>query len=95
MLFRSGLISAYELSGEKFLILITKAKEVADKLAFAWIDGNAMPYNSLNFTTNSPVIQTVRPPFTRSPHRCLFVASLFPCRTTSPKLAPSRSSGLR
>ncbi|KAJ6480917.1 glycoside hydrolase family 47 protein [Mycena sanguinolenta] len=53
-----GLISAYELSGEKLPILITKAKEVADKLAFAWIDGNAMPYNSLDFTTNSPVIQT-------------------------------------
>ncbi|KAJ6468780.1 seven-hairpin glycosidase [Mycena sanguinolenta] len=53
-----GLISAYELSGEKFPILITKAKEVADKLAFAWIDGNAIPYNTMDFTTNSPVIQT-------------------------------------
>jgi mannosyl-oligosaccharide alpha-1,2-mannosidase len=32
-----GLISAYELSDEKYPILITKAKEVTDKLAFAWV----------------------------------------------------------
>ncbi|KAJ6468815.1 hypothetical protein C8R45DRAFT_837687, partial [Mycena sanguinolenta] len=51
-----GLISAYELSGTKFPMLITKAKEVADKAAFAWIDGNA---NTMDFTTNSPVIQTI------------------------------------
>jgi hypothetical protein len=32
-----GLISAYELSDEKYPILITKAKEVTDKLAYAWV----------------------------------------------------------
>lgn len=31
-----GFLSAYELSGEKYPILIQKAKEVADKMAFAW-----------------------------------------------------------
>lgn len=33
-----GLLSAYELSEEKYPALLAKAKEVADKLAFAWID---------------------------------------------------------
>lgn len=32
-----GFLSAYELSGEKFPILVEKAKEVADKMAFAWV----------------------------------------------------------
>jgi mannosyl-oligosaccharide alpha-1,2-mannosidase len=31
-----GILSAYELSGEKFPILVEKAKQVADKMAFAW-----------------------------------------------------------
>lgn len=35
--FVGGLLSAYELSGEQHPILLTKAKEVADKLAFAWV----------------------------------------------------------
>jgi hypothetical protein len=32
-----GLLSAYELSGEKFPILVEKAKEVADGLINAWV----------------------------------------------------------
>ncbi len=32
-----GLLSAYELSGQKFPVLLQKAKEVADKMAFAWV----------------------------------------------------------
>jgi mannosyl-oligosaccharide alpha-1,2-mannosidase len=32
----AGLISAFELSNEQFPILVSKAKEVADKMAFAW-----------------------------------------------------------
>lgn len=32
-----GILSAYELSGEKYPILVQKAKELGDKLAFAWI----------------------------------------------------------
>ncbi|KAJ7208922.1 glycoside hydrolase, partial [Mycena pura] len=60
-----GLISAYELSDEKYPILITKAKEVTDKLAYAWVgvsQNNTMPYHSLDFTTNTPQIGTVPSP---------------------------------
>lgn len=30
-------LSAYELTGKKFPVLITKAKQVADKLSVAWV----------------------------------------------------------
>ncbi|KAJ7652125.1 glycoside hydrolase family 47 protein [Mycena polygramma] len=53
-----GLVSAYELSGEKFPILIEKAKECADKLAFAFVGDNKIPFNTMDFTTNSPEIGT-------------------------------------
>lgn len=32
-----GLLSSYELSGKKYPALLAKAKEVADKMAFAWV----------------------------------------------------------
>jgi mannosyl-oligosaccharide alpha-1,2-mannosidase len=32
-----GLLSAYELSDNKFPVLVQKAKEVADKMAFVWV----------------------------------------------------------
>ena len=32
-----GLLSAFELSGEQHPALLEKAKEVADKMAFAWV----------------------------------------------------------
>jgi mannosyl-oligosaccharide alpha-1,2-mannosidase len=53
-----GILSAYELSGEKYPILVQKAKELGDKLAFAWIGSNPIPYNTMNFTTNTPVVDT-------------------------------------
>ncbi|KAG6811842.1 hypothetical protein H0H92_005574 [Tricholoma furcatifolium] len=53
-----GLLSAYELSGKQYPILVQKAQEVADKLAFAWDGSVAVPFGSVNFTTNSPVIGT-------------------------------------
>lgn len=34
----AGLLSAYELSEEKYPDLLTKAKEIADKLVYAWVD---------------------------------------------------------
>ena len=37
-----GLLSAYELSGQKYTILRDKAKEVADKMAFAWVGVSPM-----------------------------------------------------
>lgn len=33
----AGLISAYELSGKQYPALINKAKELGDKLAYAWV----------------------------------------------------------
>ncbi|KAJ7643767.1 glycoside hydrolase family 47 protein [Roridomyces roridus] len=53
-----GLVSAYELSGEQYPILITKAKEVTDKLAFAFFGNNTIPFNQMDFTTNKPLNQT-------------------------------------
>lgn len=53
-----GLLSAYELSNQKHSILLDKAKQVADKLTFAWIDGNDLPYGHLNFTSQKPQITT-------------------------------------
>ncbi|KAJ3571801.1 hypothetical protein NP233_g3526 [Leucocoprinus birnbaumii] len=49
-----GLLSAYELSGEKHHVLVTKAREVADKLTHAWVEDNDIPYGYLDFSTDSP-----------------------------------------
>ena len=32
-----GLLSAFQLSGSKHQVLVDKAQEVADKMAFAWV----------------------------------------------------------
>ena len=32
-----GMLSAYELSGHKYPVLVEKAKQLADQLAFAWV----------------------------------------------------------
>ncbi|KAJ7889770.1 seven-hairpin glycosidase [Mycena leptocephala] len=53
-----GLLASYELSGAKYPVLVAKAKEVADKLTFAWVGDNEIPYGFLNFTTNAPQIAT-------------------------------------
>ncbi|KXN84062.1 putative mannosyl-oligosaccharide alpha-1,2-mannosidase 1B [Leucoagaricus sp. SymC.cos] len=53
-----GLLSAYELSGEKFPVLVAKAKEVADKMSFAWVGKNDIPFGHLDFATNRPQIST-------------------------------------
>ncbi|KDQ18619.1 glycoside hydrolase family 47 protein [Botryobasidium botryosum FD-172 SS1] len=53
-----GLLSAYELSNYKDEILLQKAQQLGDKLAFAWSKGNAVPYNTLNFTDNQPRVET-------------------------------------
>ncbi|KAL0567695.1 hypothetical protein V5O48_014298 [Marasmius crinis-equi] len=50
-----GLLSAYELSGKQHPVLVEKAKQVADKMAFAWQKPNQkVPFGTLNFTTNRP-----------------------------------------
>ncbi|KAJ7176363.1 glycoside hydrolase family 47 protein [Mycena crocata] len=51
-----GLLSAYELSGEKYPALLEKAKQVADKMAFGWVERNIVPFNSMDFSTNKPII---------------------------------------
>ena len=33
----ASMLSAFELSGQKFPALVTKSKQVADKMAFAWV----------------------------------------------------------
>ncbi|TDL22866.1 seven-hairpin glycosidase [Rickenella mellea] len=53
-----GLLSAYQLSGSKHQVLVDKAKQVGDKMAFAWVGNNSIPFGELNFTTNTPFIQT-------------------------------------
>ncbi|KAG9126786.1 maturation of Asn-linked oligosaccharides protein [Ceratobasidium sp. 392] len=55
--FLGGLISAYELGGKKDAGLIAKAKQLGDKLAYAWVGANDFPYNNQNFGTNKPVIE--------------------------------------
>ncbi|KAF7343284.1 alpha-1,2-Mannosidase [Mycena venus] len=49
-----GLLSSYELSDQKFPVLVTKAKEVADKMAFAWVGNNDVPFGHIDFSTNTP-----------------------------------------
>ncbi|KAG6896909.1 hypothetical protein C0992_005311 [Termitomyces sp. T32_za158] len=53
-----GLLSAFELSDQKYPVLLEKAKEVADKMAFAWVGKNVIPFGFIDFSTNSPTIAT-------------------------------------
>ncbi len=41
-------LSAYELSGQKHPILVTKAKQVADKMSVAWVGVSALMLNPVN-----------------------------------------------
>ncbi|KAG6910026.1 hypothetical protein DXG01_013750 [Tephrocybe rancida] len=56
--FLGGLLSAYELSDEKYPALLQKAKEIGDKMAYAWVANNSIPFGFLNFTTNEPIKDT-------------------------------------
>ncbi|KAH8101109.1 glycoside hydrolase family 47 protein [Cristinia sonorae] len=56
--FLGGLLSAFELSGEKHPVLVQKAKEVADKMSVAFSLGNTVPYGFVNFNTSTPTIAT-------------------------------------
>ncbi|KAF7316325.1 alpha-1,2-Mannosidase [Mycena indigotica] len=49
-----GLLSAYELSGKKHPELLAKATEVADKMAYAWVGENPIPFGFIDFATNTP-----------------------------------------
>lgn len=52
-----GLLSAYELSGKQHRTLVTKAAQLADKLIFAWVGDNDVPFGQLDFSSNTPVNQ--------------------------------------
>ncbi|KIM65092.1 glycoside hydrolase family 47 protein [Scleroderma citrinum Foug A] len=50
----AGLLSAYELSGRQRQVLVDKAKELTDQMAYAWAGNNAMPYTNVDFETQTP-----------------------------------------
>ncbi|KLO09026.1 glycoside hydrolase family 47 protein [Schizopora paradoxa] len=52
--FVGGFLSAFELSGNQHTILVEKAKELADQLAFAWVGDNDIPFGHLDFSTTPP-----------------------------------------
>ena len=54
-----AMLSAYELSGEKYPALIKQAETLADKLSAAWSKGNVIPYGEVDVNTSTPTIQTV------------------------------------
>ncbi|KAB5593643.1 Mannosyl-oligosaccharide alpha-1,2-mannosidase [Ceratobasidium theobromae] len=56
----AGLISAYELGGKRKedWVLISRARELGDKLVHAWVGLNDFPYNNIDFATNQPVVET-------------------------------------
>lgn len=57
--FVGGLLAAYELSDFQHPGLLAKAKEVADKMAFAWVGDNDVPFGHIAFANNTPQFDTV------------------------------------
>ncbi|KAH8829332.1 glycoside hydrolase family 47 protein [Flagelloscypha sp. PMI_526] len=51
-----GLLSSYELTGKKHKVLLDKAVEIADKLAYGWVNGSDVPYGHLLFTRDAPSV---------------------------------------
>ncbi|KAJ7109482.1 glycoside hydrolase family 47 protein [Mycena epipterygia] len=43
---------------EKYPALLAKAQELGDKLAYAWVGSNDMPFGFLDFSSNTPVQDT-------------------------------------
>ena len=72
-----GLLSAYELSGGKHGFLVDKAKEVTDKMAYAWVQSvsdsvtsvihrtKALNQRTKQFLSDSSILQRTRPLLTR------------------------------
>jgi mannosyl-oligosaccharide alpha-1,2-mannosidase len=59
-----GLLSAYELNGNQPQVLVDKAQQLTDKLALGFA-ASAVPFGFVNFTSNQPVLQTVRTNYCR------------------------------
>jgi len=53
-----GMLSAYELSHGKYPILVEKATQLADQLAFAWVGKNVIPFGHININTSTPNVAT-------------------------------------
>ncbi|KAJ7666254.1 glycoside hydrolase family 47 protein [Mycena polygramma] len=53
-----GLLASYELSNKTYPALLTKATELADKMAFAWVGDRDIPYGFMDFSTNTPQVDT-------------------------------------
>lgn len=53
-----GLLSAYELNGNKPQVLVEKAQQLADKLALGFEGSVAVPFGFVDFSTDQPVIAT-------------------------------------
>lgn len=53
-----GLLSAYELSGEKYPFLVDQAEQLANRLSLAWSEGNAVPFPSIDFNANTVDVET-------------------------------------
>ncbi|KAG9313397.1 glycoside hydrolase family 47 protein [Chiua virens] len=53
-----GFLSAYELSGKQYDVLVQKAEQVAQQMAYAWIGDDAIPYGYINFTNHIPTFAT-------------------------------------
>ncbi|KAG2363458.1 glycoside hydrolase family 47 protein [Suillus spraguei] len=53
-----GFLSAYELSGEKYPILVEKAQDLADQMAYAWVGNQVIPFGYIDFATQQPTIAT-------------------------------------
>ncbi|KAF7299049.1 alpha-1,2-Mannosidase [Mycena indigotica] len=53
-----GLLSAYELSDKKHPVLLRKAQDIADKLAYAFVGQNVIPYGHISFSDNNPKRET-------------------------------------
>jgi mannosyl-oligosaccharide alpha-1,2-mannosidase len=53
-----GFLSAYELSGEKYPVLVEKAQDLADQMAYAWVGDQSIPYGYIDFTNQNPTKDT-------------------------------------
>ncbi|KAF8342750.1 glycoside hydrolase family 47 protein [Cantharellus anzutake] len=50
-----GMLSAYELNGKQDAALLEQAITLGDKLSYGWVGNNTIPFNRLDFTSNTPL----------------------------------------
>ncbi|KAG2134864.1 glycoside hydrolase family 47 protein [Suillus clintonianus] len=53
-----GFLSAYELSGGMYPVLVEKAQDLADQMAYAWVGNQSIPYGYMDFTNHQPTLDT-------------------------------------